>query len=215
MSATRCRCASSTAVSVRSPRPTSTWPLPPTRSSSASTSARRARQPRWPTGRRRDPLLQRSSTRRSKRSRPRSRACSSPSTKSRQPGPGGDPRDLPLLQDRQHRGLHGHQRVIRRNAKVRLLRDGAVVADNLDLASLRGRRTTHPRSARASSVVWCCATSRTSRKATCRGLREGDPTREIRDALRSLSAVAGRPSRAPHNPRLTSAKCRKIAIASR
>jgi translation initiation factor IF-2 len=27
--------------------------------------------------------------------------------------------------------------VIRRNAKVRLLRDGAVVADNLDLASLR------------------------------------------------------------------------------
>ena len=45
------RCASSTAVSVRSPRPTSTWPPPPTRSSSASTSARRARRPRWPTAR--------------------------------------------------------------------------------------------------------------------------------------------------------------------
>ena len=26
------------------------------------------------------------------------------------PRPGGDPRDLPLVQDRQHRGLHGHQR---------------------------------------------------------------------------------------------------------
>ncbi len=32
--------------------------------------------------------------------------------------------------------------VIRRNAKVRVIRDGAVVADNLDLASLRARRTT-------------------------------------------------------------------------
>ena len=53
--------------------------------------------------------------------------------------------------------------VIRRNAKVRVIRDGAVVADNLDLASLRARRTTRPRSARASSAVWCCATSRTSR----------------------------------------------------
>ena len=50
-SATRSPCASSTAVSVRSPRPTSTWPPPPTRSSSASTSARRARRPRWPTAR--------------------------------------------------------------------------------------------------------------------------------------------------------------------
>ena len=45
------RCASSTAVSVRSPRPTSTWLPPPTRSSSGSTSARRARRPRWPTAR--------------------------------------------------------------------------------------------------------------------------------------------------------------------
>ena len=56
--------------------------------------------------------------------------------------------------------------VIRRNAKVRVIRDGAVVAENLDLSSLRARRTTSPRSARASSAVWCCATSRTSRKAT-------------------------------------------------
>ena len=48
--------------------------------------------------------------------------------------------------------------VIRRNAKVRVIRDGAVVADNLDLASLQAaRRTTPPRSARASSAVWCCA----------------------------------------------------------
>ncbi len=38
-SATRCRCASSTAVSVPSPRPTSRWPRRPTPSSSATTSA--------------------------------------------------------------------------------------------------------------------------------------------------------------------------------
>ena len=56
--------------------------------------------------------------------------------------------------------------LIRRNAKVRILRDGAVVADNLDLASLAARRTTRPRSARASSAVWCSRTSRTSRSAT-------------------------------------------------
>ena len=57
--------------------------------------------------------------------------------------------------------------VIRRNAKVRLIRDGAVVADNLDLASLASaRRTTQPRSARASSAVSCCGTTRTSRRAT-------------------------------------------------
>ncbi len=45
------RCGSSTAVSVRSPRPTSTWRPRPTRSSSASTSARRARRPSWPSAR--------------------------------------------------------------------------------------------------------------------------------------------------------------------
>ena len=44
--------------------------------------------------------------------------------------------------------------LIRRNAKARLLRDGAVVADNLTIAlAASGSRTTPPRSARASSAV--------------------------------------------------------------
>ena len=61
--------------------------------------------------------------------------------------------------------------VIRRNAKVRLIRDGAVVADNLDLASLKRERTTRPRSARASSAAWSRATSRTSGRRHRRGVR--------------------------------------------
>ena len=51
---------------------------------------------------------------------------------------GGDPRGLPLVEGRQHRRLHGHRR--RRSAATPrrgLIRDGAVVADNLDLSSLR------------------------------------------------------------------------------
>ena len=76
------------------------------------------------------------------------------------PGPGGDPRDLPLVQDRQHRRLHGHQRCHppqrqgapppRRRGRGRQPRPGLAAS---------ARRTTRPRSARASSAVWCCATS--------------------------------------------------------
>ena len=54
--------------------------------------------------------------------------------------------------------------VIRRNAKVRLIRDGAVVADNLDLASLQareGRRDRGPRGLRVRSGA--ARTTRTSR----------------------------------------------------
>ena len=50
-SATRSACGSSTVASVPSPRPTSAWRRPPTRSSSASTSARRARRRSWRTAR--------------------------------------------------------------------------------------------------------------------------------------------------------------------
>ena len=46
-----CRCASSTAASVRSPRTTSTWPWPPTPSSSASTSAPQGGSASWPSAR--------------------------------------------------------------------------------------------------------------------------------------------------------------------
>ena len=57
-SATRSACGSSTAVSVRSPRPTSTWPPPPTPSSSASTSGPQGKATEMADKRgRRDPLL--------------------------------------------------------------------------------------------------------------------------------------------------------------
>jgi len=44
---------------------------------------------------------------------------------------------VPLFQDRQHLRLHRPVRIIRRNAKARLLRDGAVVAENLTITSLK------------------------------------------------------------------------------
>jgi translation initiation factor IF-2 len=56
--------------------------------------------------------------------------------------------------------------VIRRNAKARLIRDNVVVNESLSIASLRRRRTTSSRSARATSVVSRSAASTTSRKAT-------------------------------------------------
>ena len=83
------------------------------------------------------------------------------------PGPGGDPRDLPLVQDRQHRGLHGHQRC---HPPQRQGPPASATARSSPTTSTwrrsSARRTTRPRSARASSAVWCCATSRTSRMAT-------------------------------------------------
>ena len=56
---------------------------------------------------------------------------------------------------------------IRRNAKARLVRDGAVVAENLtDRVAARGSRTTRPRSARASSAASAWGRSTTSRSTT-------------------------------------------------
>ena len=83
------------------------------------------------------------------------------------PRPGGDPCDLPLVQDRQHRRLHGHQRrdpAQRQGARAPRTGPSSPTTSTCPRSS--ARRTTRPRSARASSAVWCCATSRTSRKAT-------------------------------------------------
>ena len=55
---------------------------------------------------------------------------------------------------------------ITRNAKARVIRDGVVVGDNLAIESLRGSRTTSPRSARTSRRVSASASSTTSRSAT-------------------------------------------------
>ena len=54
------------------------------------------------------------------------------------PRPGGDPRRSSAPRKIGNiAGCMVTSGVIRRNAKVRLIRDGAVVADNLDLASLK------------------------------------------------------------------------------
>ena len=200
-SATRSTCGSSTAVSVRSPRPTSTWPRPPTRSSSASTSgpqgkATRAGRPRG----RRDPLLL--------GHLPGDRGDRGGAQGHAQAGVRGgrssgtaEIREIfRSSQDRQHRRLHGPlAATIRRNAKARLIRDGAVVADNLDdrVAAPRSR-TTSPRSARASSAVSTSATSTTSRSATSsRPSRCGRSRAQLTTATRH--AVA-RPRGAARSP---------------
>ena len=87
--------------------------------------------------------------------------------------------------------------VIRRNAKVRVIRDGAVVADNLDLASLKREKDDAVRGPRGLRV-WSGAarTSRTSRRATssrpsrCGRSRAADHV-ELRRAMPS-TAVASR-----------------------
>ena len=54
----------------------------------------------------------------------------------------------------------------RRNAKARIIRDGVVVAENLEVAACVASRTTPPRSARASSAVSTWGRSTTSSSAT-------------------------------------------------
>ena len=62
--------------------------------------------------------------------------------------PRRDPRDLPVVEGRQHRRLPRPVGVMRRNAKARLLRDNVVVAENLTVsvaAPREGRRHRGPR----------------------------------------------------------------------
>ena len=125
------------------------------------------------------------------------------------PRPGGDPRDLPLVQDRQHRRLHGHQRrhppqrqgapAARRRGRRRQPRPGLAAS---------GRRTTRPRSARASSAVWCCRnfqdikTATSSRRSRCARSRAADPLEPARVVgtltrrRRELDATHRAPTRA-------------------
>ena len=95
--------------------------------------------------------------------------------------PGGDPRDLPLLQGRQHRGLHGHRRrhppqrqgaaAPRRRRRRRQPRPRLAAS---------ARRTTRPRSARASSAVSCSELQRHQDRRHRRDVRDaGDPARLI------------------------------------
>ena len=166
-SATRSASGSSTAVSVRSPRPTSTSRPPPTRSSSASTSGPQGKATEMADRKVSRSATTRSSTRRSRRSRRPSRACSSPSYEESVLGQAEIRAIFRSSKIGNIAGCMVTSGVIRRNAKVRVLRDGAVVADNLDLASLQageGRRLRGPRGLRVRSGA--ARTSRTSRKAT-------------------------------------------------
>ena len=170
---------------------------PPTRSSSASTSgpraAPRAGRPRG----RGDPLLH-GHLPGHRGDRGGAQGHAQAGVRGGRARHGGDPRGLPLVQDRQHRRCHGPVRArSRRNAKARIMRDGEVVADNLTISSLRGSRTTPPRSARASSAVSASATSTTSRSATssrpsrCARSRAPDPPCRSRPGP-AAGASAGR-----------------------
>ena len=149
--------------------------------------ARRARRPRWPTRKASRSATTRSSTRRSRRSRRRSRACSSRSTRSRPSARRRSARSSARPRSATSPAAWSPAALIRRNAKARLLRDGAVVADNLDLASLQageGRRVRGPRGLRVRSGA--ARTSRTSRSAT-----SSSPSRCARSRAAELDA--GRP----------------------
>ena len=92
----------------------------------------------WPTARASTSGTTRSSTRPSTRSRRRSRACSSRSSRRRSSAP---PRSARSSGRRKFGNIAGclvrSRATIRRNAKARLIRDGAVVADNLTIDSLK------------------------------------------------------------------------------
>ena len=89
-----------------------------------------------PRGRRRSATT-RSSTRRSRRSRRRSRACSSRSSRRSSSARRRSARSSARPSSATSPAAGALGELIRRNAKARLIRDGAVVADNLEIASLR------------------------------------------------------------------------------
>ena len=129
--------------------------------------ARRARRPRWRTRKVSRSATTRSSTRRSTRSRRRSRACSSRSSRSRRLGQAEIRAIFRSSKTGNIAGCMVTSGVIRRNAKVAPASGtGRSSPTTSTWPRSSARRTTRPRSARASSAVWCCATSRTSRKAT-------------------------------------------------
>ena len=112
----------------------------------------RTRSARWPTARAWRSGTTRSSTRPSRRSRPRSRACSSRSTRRSSWAPRRSATSSARPRSATSPVASSGPGIIRRNAKARLLRDGAVVADNLTISSLavQGRRDRGPRGLR----VW-------------------------------------------------------------
>ena len=130
------RSASSTAASARSPRTTSTWPWPPTRSSSASTSARQSGSASWPSARASRSATTRSSTRRSRRSRRPSRACSSRSSRRSSSARRRSARSSGRPSSATSRA-RGPLRRDHTQRQGRLVRDGAVVRDDLTIESLR------------------------------------------------------------------------------
>ena len=99
--------------------------------------ARRARRPRWPTRKASRSATTRSSTRRSRRSRRPSRACSSRSTRSRRSARRRSARSSARPRSATSPAAWSPAASSAATPRCALLRDGAVVADNLDLASLR------------------------------------------------------------------------------
>ena len=102
---------------------------------------------------------------------------------------------------------------VTRGAKTRLVRDGTIVYDG-EIASLRRLAMTSARSHPASSAASCCATSRTSRKATCwrstRRARSTAPSRKsfVADAYVALLLVH------LHFPEAGSLKAKRKDLAS-
>jgi hypothetical protein len=115
----------------------------------------RARPPSWPTARAWTSATTRSSTRRSRRSRRPSRACSSRSTRR---SSSGTAEIREVFRSSKVGNIAGCMVRSARSAQRQgppapRRRRSSSVAENLTISSLRGSRTTPPRSARASSAV--------------------------------------------------------------
>ena len=108
-----------------------------TRSSSGSTCGPRVESASWPTARAWRSGTTPSSTRPSRRSRPRSRACSSRIYEEVELGSAEIREVFRSSRFGNIAGCIVRTGLIRRNSKARLLRDGAVVSENLTIAGLR------------------------------------------------------------------------------
>ena len=121
---------------------------------------------RWPTARASRSAPTRSSTARSRTCATPCRACWRPRRSRRRSARSRSGRSSSASRVGTIAGSYVTEGKVTRGAKVRLVRDGAVVYDGDDRVAAARFRTTSARWPPGSSAASCCTTTRTSRKAT-------------------------------------------------
>ena len=201
-SATRSACGSSTAVSVRSPRPTSTWPPPPTPSSSASTSGPQGKASQMADKEGVEIRYYSVIYQAIEEIEAALKGMLKPEFEESTLGQAEIREIFRSSKIGNIAGCMVTSGLIRRNAKVRVLRDGAVVADNLDLASLKrreGRRVRGPRGLRVRSGA--------PELPGHQGRRHRGVLRDARDPARLIDRRAADSSASAGQPHATSTRC--------